>query len=267
MTVGPYAAATAAIVRRDAQVYFSYRARVFTQLGSMLFSVALFYYLSRLLRVSTFASPDAYFAFAVVGIAVVSVIQSTLALPTTLRGELMAGTFERMLLSPFGAVRSALAMMLFPMLNALVVSTLTIASAALIFGLDVHLSTVALAPPAAVLAALSFSALAIAVAAVVVVFKQAPGMGLVIAGITLISGFYFPTDLLPGWIRWTSDVQPFTPAVNLLRDLVVGLPTPESPWVYAAKLWLFTLALTPLAAVLLGKALELGQRRGTIIEY
>ena len=123
-------------------------------------------------------------------------------------------------------------MMIFPVVQALVLGAWTIAVAAIFFGLDLRWETLPLALPAALLAALSFSALALAVTAALIVFKQAPGLGALLAGITLVSGLYFPAQLLPGWIRWTAEVQPFTPAVDLLRNLLVGLPAAHSDWVY-----------------------------------
>lgn len=259
--------AAAAIFRRDARIVLSYRALAFSQLFSAVFSVALFYYVSRLLSVRSFGSREDYFAFVVVGLVILAVLQSTLVLSATVRAELVAGTFERVLLSPFGAVRAALSMMIFPIVQAIVLGAWTLLLAALAFDLPLRWSTLPLALPVAVLAALAFSAIALMVTAAVIVFKQAPGLGVLVAGVTLVSGFYFPTELLPTWIRWVSEVQPFTPAVNLLRHLLVGLPIAAPAWVYLAKLAGFLVVLMPLATWALARGLELSQRRGTIVEY
>jgi hypothetical protein len=67
------------------------------------------------------AAPDAYYAFAVVGLITLQVLNSTLhAPPGALRQEQVTGNFERFVLSPMGAVRGMLALMLFPFLFALV---------------------------------------------------------------------------------------------------------------------------------------------------
>jgi ABC-2 type transport system permease protein len=256
-----------AIFRRDLQIFLSYRALAFSLLFSSVFSVALFYYLSRLLRVSEFNSPQAYFAFVVVGLVISAVLQSTLALATSLRSELVAGTFERVLLSPFGAVRGALSMMIFPLVQSIVIACWTLLLATIVFGLDLHWQTLPLALPVAILAALSFSAIALLVAAGVIVFKQVPGIAMMIACVTLVSGLYFPTTLLPDWIGWTAQVQPFTPAVELLRNLLAGLPMADPAWVYLVKLIGFLCILMPIGAWALARGIALSQRRGTIIEY
>ena len=104
-----------AVMRRDLHVYLSYRTRLVSQILTAVFSLTLFYYVSRLVHVSGFGSHNAYFGFVVVGISLVGVLYSCFSIPELVRQELIAGTFDRLLLSPFGAVRSVLAMTLFPM--------------------------------------------------------------------------------------------------------------------------------------------------------
>lgn len=258
--------AALAIFRRDLRIFLSYRTMAYSQAFSGVASLGVFYYVSRLLRVSTFSSADRYFAFVVVGLVILAVVQSTLVLSGSVRNELLTGTFERVLLSPFGAVRGALSMMIFPTVHAIAMGAWTLTVAAVFFGLRLDWATVPLALPVGILAALSFSAIALLIAALVIVFKQAPGVGMIVVGITFVSGLYFPTDLLPVWIRWASAVQPFTPAVNLLRHLLVGLPM-TSPWLSLLKLFGFTAVLFPLGAWVLSWGVLTGQRRGTIIEY
>jgi len=260
-------AAGLAIFRRDLRIFLSYRSRVYSQAISTVASLAVFYYLSQLLSVDTFSSSSSYFGFVVVGLVILAVVQSTLVLAGSVRSELVAGTFERVLLSPFGAVRGAISMMIFPSVHAVAMGTWTLLIAAVLFGVDLSWATVPLAIPVGIVAALSFSAVALLVAALVIVFKQAPGIGMLIVGITFISGLYFPTDLLPAWIQWATAIQPFTPAVELLRHLLIGLPMTGSPWVSLVKLLAFTAVLLPLGTWILAQGVEFGQRRGTIVEY
>ena len=57
--VASYADAVVAMLKRDALIYISYRTRFITQILSILFSLAFFYYLSRLITVGRFDSADA----------------------------------------------------------------------------------------------------------------------------------------------------------------------------------------------------------------
>src|SRR5713101_8652429 len=94
-----------AVVRRDLQIRMSYRVSFVTQWLAGFFSLTLFYYVSRLVRVRPFQSPDAYYAFAVVGLIILQMLNSTLhGPPGVLRHEMVAGTFERIVVSPLGPV-------------------------------------------------------------------------------------------------------------------------------------------------------------------
>ena len=268
-SVALHAGAALAVVRRDLRVALSYRFRFVTQLLAAFFSLTLFYYLSRLVRVEAFQSPDAYYAFAVVGLIILQVINSTLYTPPgALREELVAGTFERMVVSPFGPVGTSLSMLAFPFLYALVTALGMLAFAGLVFGVEVEWTTLPLALPIALLAGVSFASFGVLLLAMVLVMKQAAaGTTWIVAGISLVSGLYFPVALLPDWIEWASEVQPFTPAVDLMRHVMVGTPLAD-PWLAdVAKLVGFSVVLIPIAVWLLRRAIERSRRLGTIIEY
>ena len=148
----------------------------------------------------SFSAPDQYFAYAVIGLVILQVLYSTVgALPARVRQELVAGTFERSVVSPFGAAAAVVSMTVFPFLLALVSAVSTIAFAAIVFGMPMHWSTVALGIPLAVFGCLSFAPFALLGAAAVIVVKQAQsGTGLWSPGSRFISGFLFPVSLLPG---------------------------------------------------------------------
>lgn len=267
--VADYTAAGMAIVRRDAQLFFSYRFRVLSQLLTVFFSISLFYYLSRMVHVTTFSSSDEYFGYAVVGIAILEIIGASLSgLPPALRQELVAGTFERLILSPAGAVTSTVAMLAFPMLVALLSGVIALTFGIVVFGLPLHWSTAPLALPVALLAATAFAPFALVIGGAVLAVKQAGrASGFVVTGLSLVGGFFFPVALLPWWVRWLSQVQPFTPSLNLLRHFLIGTPLVEAEWVSVVKLVGFAVVLMPAAVWFLSVSVRWAQRRGTVIEY
>jgi ABC-2 type transport system permease protein len=218
--------------------------------------------------VSGFRAPRDYFAFVVVGIAMVSVLYSCFSTAELVRQELIAGTFERLVLSPFGAVRSVIAMSLFPLGYAFAVAALTLAIGALVFGLRLHWATVPAAVPVALLASAAFLPFGIAFAALTVAFKQgAIGTSWVIALLSIVGGLYFPVSLLPGWLQTAAHAQPFTSATGELRHLLVGSRLAEAQSLALAKMALFAAALIPAATYALSRAIREAQRRGTVIEY
>jgi ABC-2 type transport system permease protein len=265
----PDLAAGLGVLRRDFLMMKSYRTTAVSSVISLVLGLALFHFLSRLVRIETFESPDAYYAYVVVGLVILQVLNSTfMTLPGGVRQELVAGTFERLVLSPFGAVRAILASSVFPLLYATVTGLFMLLIARAAFGMPVRWETLPLAIPVGMLAALSFAPFGLFACSTVLIFKQAmSGMTWIVAGMAIVAGLYFPVALLPDWLRWASDVQPFTPAVELLRHLYVGTPLTHPAWLSILKLAGFCAALLPLSLFAVHRALRVAARRGTITEY
>jgi ABC-2 type transport system permease protein len=267
--LGAQLSAAAAVCRRDFALFATYRVRFVTTFFTAAVTLTLFYYISRLVHSSRVGSPNHYYAFVVVGVIILEVITSTLVTPVaTLRSELLAGTFERMVLSPFGAVRCVLSLMIFPLLLSLALAAASVVYAGVLFGLPLRWPTLPAGVAVAFLAAVAFAPFGVLMASAVVMFKQTnAGATFVVTGLTLLAGVYFPVALLPGWIRWASDVQPFTPAADLLRNLLVGTPLREPALLSVSKLLGFAAVMLPASVAVLGAAVRHGRRRGTIIEY
>jgi ABC-2 type transport system permease protein len=261
--------AAAAICMRDLRIFLSYRMRFLSTLLTPIVGVTLFYYVSRLINSPQVGSPDEYFGYVVVGTVILQVLTSTLTAPVgTLRAELMVGTFERLAVSPFGPVATLVALSIFPMILGLTVAFVTLTYAALVFGLALDWPSTIAGLPIALLGALSFAPFGLLMAASALSFKQTnAGPTLVVAGLSLVAGLYFPPELLPSWIRWLSDVQPFTPAANLLRHLLLGTPMSGSELSALLKLIGFALVMLPIAAFVLNASVQYSRRKGTITEY
>jgi ABC-type polysaccharide/polyol phosphate export permease len=268
MSVGVLAAATTGVVQRDLRVYLSYPFRFPVRVLTAVFTLVLFHYISRLVAVDRFASPEDYFAFVVVGLVILEVLQATLGVAIAVRQELLTGSFERLVLSPFGAVSAVAAMTLLPLLLAFVLALVMLGTAALFFDLPLRWSGVPLAVPVAFLGSAAFAAIGLGFSALVVVFKQATSaVTFVVAGVSLLSGVYFPIALLPGWAEALAEIQPFGPTIELLRHLLLGTDLTESTALALGKLAGFVLVLAPLAALALTLGLRHTRRRGTIAEY
>jgi ABC-2 type transport system permease protein len=257
-----------AIARRDAILFFSYRTQLVSQFLSPLFSLVVFYYISQLLTTKSVDSPGGYFGFVVIGLVIVQILTISLGvMPVTVRQELVSGTIERFLVSAHGPVGGIVGAMLFPLFNALLSGTVMLLLATIIFGLPLQ-STAALAIPVALLGTLAFMPFALMLVAMVIAFKQVSSASqFIVTAVAIVGGLYFPIALLPGWIQWASEAQPFTPATDLLRHLLVGTPLVHSAVVELLKLVAFSILFFPLAFLVLRRSIRYGQRTGTIAEY
>lgn len=257
-----------AVMRRDLAIFMSYRMRFFSQTMNLLFSLTLFYYVSRLVHLHGFTSPRDYYAYVVVGLSLVGVIYSCFTTPSLVRQELVAGTLERLVLSPFGAVRGIVAMTLFPLAYAAVLASVGLSLACVVFGLQLHWSTVPLSIPVMALALTAFLPFGLFFAALTVVVKQ-EGVGTtwVVAILSLVGGLYFPLTLLPHWLQVAGKLEPFTPATSVLRHLLVDSPLGEPIGASLLKMTAFASVLLPVSIFVLSAAVRFGQRRATITEY
>jgi ABC-2 type transport system permease protein len=264
----PWCEAMWGIMRRDAILAVSYRTQLISQFVSPVFAVALFYYISRLLAIKSFHSPWGYFGYVIVGLVIVEILTLSLGImPGSARQELVSGTIERFLVSAHGPVNGILGTMLFPLCNALFSGVLTLVIATVIFGLPLA-TTSFLAIPVALLGVVAFLPFALFLVAVVMAFKQvASASQFLVSGIALVGGLYFPIALLPSWIRWASEAQPFTPATDLMRHLLVNTPLVHPAGVELLKLVGFSVVLLPASFLLLRASIRYGQRTGTIAEY
>jgi len=267
--VAAYGRATLAVFMRDLLTFASYRGRLPGQLLGVAATVSLFYYVSRLVSTPQFPTPEDYFSFALVGIVVVRAMALSFGgLVGGVRQELVAGTFERMVTSPLGPTLGLAAMTLFPLVLSFFLGMATIAFAVVVFGVSLEWATVPLALPAGILAALTLVPFCLMISAAVVAFKQAAGaVRLFAIIITVVSGLLFPVSLLPAWISWMSDVQPFTPMVELLRHLLIATPLEDPVALTVVKVLAFLLVLLPPAVIALHLAIARSQRRATLIEY
>jgi ABC-2 type transport system permease protein len=257
-----------AIMRRDAILFLSYRTQLFSQVLGPLFAIAIFYYISHMLAVRSFHSPGGYFGYVIVGLVIVELLTLSLGvMPVSTRQELVSGTIERFLVSAHGPVNGILGTMLFPLCNALLSGVLTLVLATVVFGLPLA-ATSLLAVPVALLGVIAFMPFALLLVAIVLAFKQVAGASqFIVSGIAIVGGLYFPIALLPGWIRWASDAQPFTPATDLMRHLLVNVPLVHPAGVELLKLVGFSAVLLPVGVMLLRASIRYGQRTGTVAEY
>ena len=207
-------------------IFVSYRLRVVSQVVGMLFTLAIFFYIGKLIRPGAVGPHGEYFAYVVVGIVTTSVLTTA----QIVRMELMAGNFERILISPLGPVWGVISIAAFPILYATAFAGAMLSLAAPVFGVPLRVAEILPALGVGVLGAVSLGCIGLLLVGGLLAFKSALGATWVIAGLSLLGGAYFPLRLFPSWIRWTSDVQPFTPTVDLLRHLLIGTRTLEPVW-------------------------------------
>ncbi len=265
-------ATLAAFVRRDWSIALSYRLAYALELVSILFTLALFYYLSGLIDEEKLDSAtgmdQGYFAYVVVGLALIRMLQSGLtSFGSRLNEEQMTGTFETLMATPTRTSLLILGAGAYDLLRATVSGIALIVAAAILFDFKVDTDAAALFTAAVALpAALAlFAALGVAVAAFTVVFKQTTALlGLLAAAIGLMAGAYFPISELPGPLHALADVFPFTWAVDVLRGALLEGDAELSRLAYLVA---FDAVAIPCALLLFKAGLRRSRQMGTLAHY
>ncbi len=260
-----------AFLRRDWTVARSYRLQFVLDLAGIPVALALLLFLGRLVdRSGALADEDlnqGYFAFAAVGYAVMSMVQTALtSFSNKLRTDQTSGTFEALLATPVSPSVVVIGSASFDVLKATATLVVTLLVAAL-FGLRFELGLGSVAGLVVGFPALiaTFASLGIVVAACATVFKQVTALlGLITSGLALLSGVYFPVRYLPEPLETFAELLPFTWGVEVLRE---ALLKGDLAGRHLGLLLAFATVALPLSLWLFRLAVDHARRQGTLTQF
>jgi ABC-2 type transport system permease protein len=262
----------AAFLRRDFRINVSYRAAFALELLWTLFTLALFFYLGRVVDETEFAAKQnltgGYFGYVAVGLALLTIVQVSLSsFSRKLREEQTTGTFEALIATPASPSLIVLASAAYELLRATFSAFMMIGAAVVVFGLHLHLDppSIAAATVALVGCLGLFASLGVAVAAFTVVFKQTTALlAIVGSGLALLGGVYFPIEVLPAPIEQVAAALPFTWGLDALR---ASLLDGKVDLAQLAGLFGSALFLLPVALMGFTLAVRRARRTGTLAQY
>lgn len=260
----------AAFLRRDWTTALSYRLPFVLDVTGALFSLTLFFYVSRLIDSSHAieGSSHGYFPFVVVGLALLEVGEAGLrSFAQKLRQEQVSGTLEALLSTSTPPALIILGSAVYDLVRAAAIAVLMVLLAVVLFGLRLELDPLSLLLVAAAAGAsiVLFAALGVVVAAFTVVFKQTTALiGMIIPGVALLSGVYFPLDVLPRSLRLLAEASPFAWGLEVLRG---GLLSGEQHVGRLLLLVATAAAGLPLSVLLFMAALNRARRDGSLAQY
>jgi ABC-2 type transport system permease protein len=265
----PRLAVIRAIVRRDFLVTRSYRLAFGLDLVIGILNLAVFYFISQTfdnVQSADLNGAPSYFAFAAVGIAITVVIDAaSTALAGRIREEQLTGTLEALLVQPIMISEISFGLAGFPFLFAMLRAVFYLAMAGLWLHVDLsHTSPVGFAL-ILVAAGAAFSVLGVLLGSLVLIIKRGQVVvGMLIFGMGLVSGAFFPTSVLPDWIEPLGKVVPTRFAFDGIRSAVFQ----GTGWVDdAIALTLMSIIGIPIAGWVFKQALAHGKRTGSLTQY
>jgi ABC-2 type transport system permease protein len=266
-------AIVAAFVRRDWRIATSYRATVVLELASILFFLALFFYLSHLVDNAKFeasqgTSGGGYFGYAAVGLALLQIVTISLnSFSRKLREEQTTGTFEALMATPTSPSLIVLSSAVYELLRAAVSGVALLIVAVLVFGLHIDTDPASLFVSLVALVGFLglFASLGVGVAAFTVLYKRALALlGMVVTGLALLGGVYFPVDVLPAPLDTIAKLIPFTWGLDVVRASLLG---GDVDLVKLAGLFAAAIVLLPMSLALFRGAVRRARRTGVLAAY
>ncbi len=262
----------AAFLRRDWAIDFSYRTVFAFRILASFFTLALFFYLGKVIDDTEFAREvgveAGYFGFVAVGIAIFTIVESsTNSFSRKLREEQTTGTFETLMSAPAPPSLVILASAAYEILRGLIDGLLLIALAIAVFGLalDTSIGGLAAAVGGMLGALVLFASIGVAVAAFTVIFKRATALvGAALAVLSLLSGVYFPVEVLPGALQAVGEAIPFTWALDVLRASLLG---GEIDSMQLFGLLASAALLLPTALLVFRSSVNRARRSGSLADY
>ena len=217
-----------AFVRRDFLTAWSYRMAFVSDAVNLVGQALVFSFISLMIDPSelpTYGGEQvSYLEFASIGIALGVFVQFALdRVALAVRGEQLMGTLESVLMTPTAPATIQLGSVSFDLLYIPLRTTLFLGGIALAFGL--HYDRAGVLP--ALLILLAFIpfvwGLGVASAALILTFRRGAGLvGIAMIGLALVSGVYFPIDLLPAWLVSIAEVNPIALAIEGMREALLG---------------------------------------------
>jgi ABC-2 type transport system permease protein len=261
-----------ALIRASWLTETSYRVNMLLSMASLgLMVVPLFFVANALqpIMAATIASQsNQYFAFALVGATTFTFIAAcTSALPSALAAAISRGTFEAYLGTPTPLPALFIGMSGYSILWALVRGILMIA-VGLALGVRMTWSGLPIMAMILLLLVLAHAAVGLIAAALLLRFRTTgPLLNGVLTGSALLGGVYYPTHVIPSWLRQVADAFPLSYGLRSLRQVALLGESIGAVGHDLAILAFYVMALLPMGILCLAIALRYARRSGTIGHY
>jgi ABC-2 type transport system permease protein len=262
-----------AFAARDFRQTLSYKFAFLLDLASVFFNAATFYFVARLFDAS--ASPHlaeyggAYFPFVLIGIAFATYQTTGLnSFAQSLRQEQYMGTLESILVTPVRIPTFLAGSCLWDFLYASGEVIFYFVLAFATFSLQLPQANIGAAVVSLVLTLTTFMGLGVLSAAFILRFKKGNPVAWVIATASeLLGGVYFPTQILPDWLKSVADWIPMMHALTALRKSLLMNASIADIQKHLIFLAAFTVVVWPVGVFIFKWALKRSRDDGSLGHY
>lgn len=260
-------------LKKDFLVEISYKLAFLLNIFAILASILTFYFIDKLFgyKIVSHLEPYGgnYFAYVLIGISFFTYIGIGIgSLSGRIQQEQMMGTLEAVLVSPTKISTFIIAMSLWNFIIASIDVIIYLLLGVFLFKVNLGNTNILSASLILILTVISFNSLGIIAAAFIVVFKRGNPVTYVVNTLMgLLGGVYFPTSVLPDFLR---TISLFLPITYSIRAMELAVYKGNSILELAPEiigLSLFSIILTPLSLIIFKLAIKKAKIDGSLIKY
>lgn len=264
--------AVLALIEAQWRVTVSYRLQTLLSFGGLAVTVVPLFFIAQavqpVMAPAIQSEGASAFGFLLVGSAAMMVVAVALsAIPGALSAGIGNGTLEALLSTPVRAPALLAGMSTFALGMALVRAAVLIAGGWLL-GEQVTATGIPLAAAILLVIVIAHLAIGMISGAMVLAFRTAgPFSRLALLASSLLGGVYYPTHVIPSWLRSVSDVLPLSYGLRALRPVLLqgaSLPAVRTDLLI---LVVETIGLAVAGCGALWFAFRYARRQGTLSQY
>lgn len=262
-----------AFIVKDFFEAVSYKVYFLFTLWNVLFAVLVFFFLSRVMPEDTGRALEqyggGYFPFVLVGFALVHYLDLAMhGMGSKIREAQIVGTLEALLVTRTPPWQILLFSILYQFLYTSIVVLTYLLIGWAFFGLDLSHAAWGTGLLMFLLTAASLAPFGILSAAVVLIIKRGEPMAYVVAGLSyLLSGVFYPVEVLPAFLQTAAQFFPLTHALDgMRRALLMGTSAWEMPYRLGVLL-VFSIVLLPMSLWLFSRVLKHARKTGGLHHY
>jgi ABC-2 type transport system permease protein len=187
-------------------------------------------------------------------------------LTETVAWERWEGTIEYTFMAPLSRPIHLFGMGLFAIVYGIVRAILLFGVVALFFDLDLSHADFAAALAVLLVASIPFIGIGMMTAVLPLISpEKGTQLGFIAQGILLVvSGVYYPVDVLPQWMQWLATISPATYALDGMRDAIVEGQGLSLMWDEIWPLILIGIASIPLGLEVFRRGERYAKRHGKL---
>jgi len=260
-------------VYKDMTIAVSYKLQFIFQFSQILFSVAIIYFIGKMLgdagKSSLLKQYGAdYFSFALVGLAVTSYLRAELITITDIRQIMNQGTLEAVCATPIGYKWLLFCTALWPFIFETIRVAFYFLIGIIVFGTRFRNANWLGAAITMTLTIPIFLMLGIISCSILILVKRGDPVNWIFSSVSsLLAGTMFPVQVLPGWLRALAFCLPLTHSLEAIRRCLLMGASAWQVYDHLLALLLFVAALLPVTVAVNNVCMVKAKRCGAFTTH